>query len=99
MLAGMLLSTWQRGSFRLDWRPRPSWLRNLCGGFLMGLGVGLTPGGNDTLVLYGIPSLSPHALPASLAMLAGIALGLWAMRAALGIELRVACRNDLSTAP
>ena len=98
MLAGMLLSTWQRGSFRLDWRPRPSWLRNLCGGFLMGLGVGLTPGGNDTLVLYGIPSLSPHALPASLAMLAGIALGLWAMRAALGIELRVACRNDLSTA-
>jgi hypothetical protein len=31
-------------------------------------------------------------------MLAGIALGLWSMRAALGIELRVACRNDLSTA-
>jgi uncharacterized membrane protein YedE/YeeE len=94
-LTGMLLSTLQRGSFRLDWRPRRIWLRNVCGGLLMGLGVALTPGGNDALVLYGIPSLSPHALPAFLAMVAGIALGLSAMRAWFGIELRVACRNDL----
>lgn len=71
ILAGMLFSTLQRGSFRPDWRPRPDWLRNICGGLLMGLGVGLTPGGNDALVLYGIPSLSPHALPAFLAMLCG----------------------------
>jgi uncharacterized protein len=60
----------------------------------MGLGVGLTPGGNDALVLYGIPSLSPHALPAFLAMVAGVALGLWSMRAWFGIEMRVACRYD-----
>jgi hypothetical protein len=39
--------------------------------------VALTPGGNDALVLYGIPSLSPHALPAFLTMTLGIALGLW----------------------
>jgi uncharacterized membrane protein YedE/YeeE len=97
ILAGMLLSTLQRGSFRADWRPRPSWLRNVCGGLLMGLGVGLTPGGNDALVLYGIPSLSPHALPAFLAMVVGIALGLWSMRAWFGIEMWVACRNDLYT--
>jgi hypothetical protein len=64
-------------------------------GLLMGLGVALTPGGNDALVLYGIPSLSPHALPAFLAMVLGTALGLSAMRAWFGIELRVACRNDL----
>jgi len=95
MLAGMLLSTWQRGSFRLDWRPRPIWLRQACGGLLMGMGVALTLGGNDALVLYGIPSLSPHALPAFLAMGIGIALGLWSMRAWLGIETRVACRHDL----
>jgi uncharacterized protein len=94
-LTGMLLSTLQRGSFRPDWRPRRVWLRNVCGGWLMGLGVALTPGGNDALVLYGIPSLSPHALPAFLAMVLGIALGLSAMRAWFGIELRVACRNDL----
>jgi hypothetical protein len=95
ILAGMLLSTLQRGGFRLDWRPRANWLRNAGGGLLMGLGVGLTPGGNDALVLYGIPSLSPHALPAFLAMVVGVALGLWAMRAWFGIEMRVACRHDL----
>jgi hypothetical protein len=97
ILAGMLFSTLQRGSFRLDLRPRPIWLRHLCGGLMMGMGVALTPGGNDALVLYGIPSLSPHALPAFLAMVAGIGLGLWAMRAWFGIEMRVACRHDLYT--
>jgi len=29
ILAGMLLSTLQRGSFRLDWRPQRAWLLNL----------------------------------------------------------------------
>jgi hypothetical protein len=95
ILAGMLLSTLQRGSFRLDWRPRTIWLRHLFGGLLMGMGVALTPGGNDALVLYGIPSLSPHAVPAFIAMVAGIGLGLWSMRAWFGVELRVACRHDL----
>jgi uncharacterized protein len=95
VLGGMLLSTVQRGTFRLDWRPRRIWLRNICGGLLMGLGVGLTPGGNDALVLYSIPTLSPHALPAFLAMLLGIAFGLLAMRALFGIKTQVACRNDL----
>jgi uncharacterized membrane protein YedE/YeeE len=95
LMVGMLLSTVQRGSFRMDWWPRWMWLRNVCGGLLMGLGVALTPGGNDALVLYGIPSLSPHALPAFLTMALGIALGLLVMRACFGIEIRVACRNDL----
>jgi uncharacterized protein len=95
LMGGMLLSTLQRRSFRLDWRPRWSWLRNLFGGLLMGLGVALTPGGNDALVLYSVPTLSPHALPALLAMLVGIACGLSGMRAWLGIELRVVCRSDV----
>jgi uncharacterized membrane protein YedE/YeeE len=94
MLSGMLFSTLQRGTFRLDWRQRLRWLRNLAGGLLMGFGVALTPGGNDALVLYAIPTLSPHALPAFLAMLVGIWLGLWGMRALFAIEMRVACRND-----
>ena len=95
VLVGMFLSTVQRGTFRVDWRPRRSWLRNFSGGLLMGLGVALTPGGNDALVLYGIPSLSPHALPAFLAMAIGIAAGLFLMRWWFGIETRVTCRNDL----
>lgn len=92
---GMLLSTWQRGSFRIDWRPRWSWSRNILGGTLMGLGTALLPGGNDALVLYGLPSLSPHALPAYAALIVGIFVALMTMRAFFGIEMRVACRKDL----
>ena len=95
VLAGMLLSTVQRGTFRVDWRPRRSWVRNFSGGILMGLGVALIPGGNDALVLYGVPSLSPHALPAFLAMGIGVAAALILMRRVLGIETRATCRNDL----
>jgi len=95
VLLGMLVSTLQRCSFKLDARPRRVWLRHLFGGTLMGLGTALAPGGNAALVLYGIPSLSPHALPALTAMMVGIALGLVAMRALFGIEMRVACRNDV----
>jgi uncharacterized membrane protein YedE/YeeE len=95
VLLGMLLSTLERGSFRIDFRPRTMWIRNLLGGVLMGLGVALIPGGNDALVLYAIPSLSPHALPAYLAMAAGIAAALLLMRWVLGVHTRVQCRDDL----
>jgi hypothetical protein len=91
----MFVSTLQRGGFRFDWTPRRAWLRNIFGGVLMGIGVALAPGGNDALVLYGIPSLSPHALPAFLAMAAGIAAALLAMRHGFGIVSHVECRNDI----
>jgi uncharacterized membrane protein YedE/YeeE len=95
VLFGMFASTWQRGSFRIDWRPRLSWLRNIFGGILMGLGCALLPGGNDALILYGIPGLSPHAIPAYAALLLGIVMALVTMRAVFGVEMRVACRNDM----
>jgi uncharacterized membrane protein YedE/YeeE len=95
VLAGMLISTIQRGTFRLDLTPEPVWLRSFFGGAIMGIGVALTPGGNDSLVLYGIPTLSPHALPAYLAMAAGIALALGLLRLLFGVETRVECRSDL----
>jgi uncharacterized membrane protein YedE/YeeE len=94
MLTGMLASTVQRGSFRIDWRPRRVWLLNLSGGMLMGFGTALAPGGNDVLILYGIPTLSPHALPAYMALAIGVAAGLMIMRLWLGVEARVTCRND-----
>lgn len=40
----------------------------------MGIGAAMIPGGNDILVLNGIASLSPHAVPAYAAILIGIAL-------------------------
>lgn len=95
VLAGMLASTLQRGSFRLDWRPQRSWLRNIFGGALMGLGTAMLPGGNDALVLYGIPAFSPHALPAYGALLLGAAIGLLAMKHIAGINTRVVCSNDI----
>ncbi len=95
VLAGMLASTLQRGSFRLDWRPQRSWLRNIFGGALMGLGTAMLPGGNDALVLYGIPTFSPHALPAYAALIIGVAAGLLAMKHLAGIDTRVVCSNDI----
>ena len=95
VLAGMLASTLQRGSFRLELRPRRAWLRNFVGGTFMGFGVALAPGGNDVLVLYSLPILSPHAIPAFASMAVGIVAGLLLMRTIFGIEMRVSCRNDL----
>jgi len=95
VLAGMLLSTLQRGSFRIDWWPRRVWLANVGGGLLMGLGTALAPDGNDALALYGIPILSPNALPTFTALAAGVAVGLVMMRWCFGIEARVECRDDV----
>jgi hypothetical protein len=94
VLAGMLVSTLQRGSFRFDWRPQLSWLRNIFGGALMGLGTAMLPGGNDALILYGVPSFSPHALPAYAALIAGAFIGVLAMNRLGGVNMRVVCRND-----
>jgi hypothetical protein len=55
----------------------------------------MTPGGNDVLVLHSIPQLSAHALPAYLAMTAGIAIVLIVMRATRGVFLEVDCRYDV----
>jgi uncharacterized membrane protein YedE/YeeE len=94
VLAGMLASTLQRGSFRLDVRPRTDWLRNVGGGALMGLGAAMAPGGNDVLVLYAAPLFSPHALPSLAAMVVGIFGGLAFMKALFRVEMRVSCKND-----
>ena len=95
VVAGMALSAWQRRSFRLRWRPRPGWLSYLVGGTLMGFGAALVPGGNDVLILHAIPTLSPHALPAYLAMLAGIAVALVVMRR-MGASLEtIDCSGDI----
>jgi len=95
VIAGVVFSSISNGSFALDWRVRLSWLRNLAGGFLMGIGVVLTPGGNDDLILHTIPSGSPHALPAYAALLAGTAVGLMVIRALVGNLPRIECTGDV----
>ena len=95
LVAGMAVSSWQRRRFRVDWRPSPGWIGNAAGGALMGFGAALVPGGNDALILHGIPTLSPHALPAYAAMLVGIAASLSLMRLAGAQLTTVDCSGDI----
>lgn len=97
VLAGMVLSAWQRRRFRLRWRPEAGWVWNLVGGMFMGLGAAMVPGGNDVLLLHGIPTLSPHALPAFAAMLLGIAATLVLKRAAGARLETIDCGGDICT--
>ena len=51
-------------SRQLVWRiglPR-EWLLAVSGGLLMGIGVVLVPGGNDTMLLVGLPLLLPQLI-------------------------------------
>jgi len=95
VLAGMLVSTLERKSFRIDWRPHRGWLLNFGGGTLMGLGAALAPGGNDALVMYGIPILSPYALPTYLALGCGVMAGLLLQRVLFGFVARAEFRDDV----
>jgi uncharacterized membrane protein YedE/YeeE len=95
LFCGMLLSTWQRGSFKLRWRRIQNWPRHLIGGVFMGGGAVLIPGGNDTLMLKSLPGLSPHAMPAFVALLFGIGLMLVIFRRFTGQTLNVVCTNDI----
>lgn len=95
VLAGMSLSSWDRGSHELRWRLSRAWIVQLLAGGLMGLGAALAPGGNDVLILHSIPSLSPHALPALAAIIVGIAVPMVAMRYATGTITRVDCGGDV----
>ncbi len=95
LLGGMILSAWQRGSFKLRMRRLRTWPRHLVGGALMGAGAVLIPGGNDTLVLKSLPGLSPHAIPAFAALLGGICVSLLLMRLFTGKTLRVDCTTDI----
>lgn len=94
-LLTMIASAQLRGSFRMRPLRRAAAARHLLGGVTMGLGASLIPGGNDGLILFGLPSLSPHALPAWLAIAAGIALTLTLMRG-LGLHFpKISCEGDV----
>lgn len=70
------------------------WYRNLLGGFLMGFGALLVPGGNGKLMLQDLPHFSTHALVAYLAMVFGIALFLMLQKQLFGSTEIVICDGD-----
>jgi len=61
LLAGTLVGGWTAGCFRHTRIRAASVLRCLAGGMLMGCGSLLIPGGNDGLILVGMPLLWPYA--------------------------------------
>ena len=80
LIVGVLVSAALSRRFVFAWRPQSAWHGYFWGGILMGLGAALVPGGNDVLLLNSIPGLSPHALPAYLAMLMGVGIGLFIIK-------------------
>jgi uncharacterized protein len=78
-LAGATLGAMRNNMFRIhcQWRLLP--LRIL-GGVMMGFGAALIPGGNGVLVLHAFPALSPHAVPAYIALILGVGASLLVSR-------------------
>lgn len=95
LLGGMVFSALQRRSVRWRFDSPRQWLVHLLSGALMGLGIAMTPGGNTGLLLEGIPMLSPHAIPAYLAMMVGVAAVLLLKMALFKKPMNVDCRGDV----
>lgn len=74
-LAGAIAGAVSAGRFRLRGASIDELSVCLGGGFVMGFGASLIPGGNDALVLLGLPLLQPTAIAAYAAMVAVIATG------------------------
>lgn len=77
-LSGALLS----GTFRVEAGAPGLWARALAGGMLMGIGATLVPGGNDTMLLVGMPLLLLNFALAYAAMIAVLLLAFGAKRLA-----------------
>lgn len=81
LLLGAVWGGWTAGRFRSTRITVAQLLRCLAGGVLMGWGSLLIPGGNDGLILVGMPLLWPYAWVAFLAMCASIVAALLARKA------------------
>jgi uncharacterized protein len=69
-ISGALVSR----TFSLDRGTGKAWSMCIGGGMLMGVGATLLPGGNDRMLLVGLPLLLPNLVGAYLAMLATLML-------------------------
>ncbi len=76
LLAGAILGGWTAGRLRAVMPNGTAIARCLAGGAMMGVGSSLIPGGNDGLILVGMPLLWPYAWLAFAAMCSVILLAL-----------------------
>ncbi|WP_207884477.1 YeeE/YedE thiosulfate transporter family protein [Pseudomonas sp. 30_B] len=80
LFVGALLGGWLSGNWQRRWPHGPDIVRCLAGGLLMGAGARLVPGGNDSLILFGMPLLWPNAWVAFGFMCLSIVLALRLMQ-------------------
>lgn len=74
-VAGAITASVRQGRLRLQRPTAAGILRSIAGGALMGIGIGLIPGGNDALILAAMPTLSPGGIVAYLVMTTTIVFG------------------------
>jgi hypothetical protein len=96
LLSGAIASAVTKRQFSFSFESG-MWMRNVIGGFLMGIGAMIVPGGNAALILQDLPSFSLHALIAYMAMVAGIALTLLLVGRLTGTSMAVTCGGDFCT--
>ncbi|MEI4263921.1 hypothetical protein [Roseovarius sp. D0-M9] len=97
-ILGMVGSAVWRRSFRLRRIRLVAALRHGMAGIAMDAGAALIPGGNDGLILFALPALSPHALPSWVAIFVGVALALVLMRATGRPMPVIRCEGDICRA-
>ncbi|TRD14215.1 YeeE/YedE thiosulfate transporter family protein [Palleronia caenipelagi] len=64
VVSGGITAALRSGKFRLQHPALTSLFRPVTGGIIMGTSAMIIPGGNGTVLLYGVPSLAPHAIAA-----------------------------------
>ena len=96
LLAGALLGGWHAGRWSRTWPPARAWVRCFVGGLLMGWGSGLIPGGNDGLILVGLPLGWPYAWVAFGVMVATVAV---AIRLSAGLQRPAPAATAESASP
>jgi hypothetical protein len=94
LLAGAVASAISNRQFSFSF-DAGMWMRNLIGGFLMGVGAMIVPGGNAALILQDLPALSAHALLAYIAMVVGIGVTLVLFSRVMGASMTVSCGGDV----
>ncbi|MFC5373860.1 YeeE/YedE thiosulfate transporter family protein [Brevundimonas faecalis] len=74
-VAGAVTASVRQGRLHLQRPTATGIVRSIVGGALMGIGIGLIPGGNDALILAAVPTISPGGIVAYLVMTTTIVFG------------------------
>ena len=76
LFAGAIFSNWLKNRFHPKLGNWKEVIGNLSGGFLMGIGAAVVPGGNDVLLMWTIPGLTLYGTVAYLVMIVTIAVAI-----------------------